>query len=217
MPRFAIFAAVMLALVAGLPAAGGAQEALLAPLETSAPLTYFVATGSAASGYRPADRDLATWALQAWGRAANGTLSFVPAPEPEARIRVYWVEAGNGQYGEMRATEVGGHRGAAVFIRPDTDALGAEIAAAARRDPLFRDTVVYLTCLHELGHALGLSHTSDYRDIMFFFGYGGDIPRFFARYRDQLSSRGDIARVAGASANDTARLRALYPASRPAR
>jgi hypothetical protein len=212
MPRFAIGAAVMLALVAGLPAAGGAQDALLATLETSAPLTYFIATGSTASGYRAADRDLATWALQAWGRAANGALSFVPAPEHDARIRVYWVEAGNGQYGEMRPTEVSGHRGAAVFIRPDTDALGADVAAAAGRDPLFRDTVVYLTCLHELGHALGLSHTADYGDIMFFFGYGGDIPRFFGRYRDQLTSRGDIARVAGASANDITRLRALYPA-----
>jgi hypothetical protein len=216
-PRIAIAAVFAVAVAAlavgsGIPAA--AQDGLLQPLDGRRPLTYFIAEGSPASGYRAADRQLAAWALEAWSRTAAGPLSFRPAKEADARIRVYWVEAGNGQYGEMRATEVGGRRGAAVYIRPDTDALGPDIAASARRDPLFRDTVVYLTCLHELGHALGLSHTSDYQDIMFFFGYGGDIPRFFGRYRDQLTTRADIARVSGASANDIARLRALY-ATRP--
>ena len=105
---------------------------------------------------------------------------------------------------------VEGRRGAAVFIRPDTDALGEEIGQRARDDSLFRDTIVYLTCLHELGHALGLSHTSNYADIMYFFGFGGDIPGFFSRYRDRLRSRSDIAAVAGLSEDDLVRLEALY-------
>jgi hypothetical protein len=210
-PTLAVLTLSMLAITT---ARGSAQDSVIKPLDATAPLTYFVASGSRESGYLPADRDLAVWALDAWRRAAGGALSFVAAKEADARIRVYWVEAGNGQYGEMRATEVAGRRGAAVYIRPDTDALGPEIAGAARRDALFRDTVVYLTCVHELGHALGLTHTADYNDIMFYFGYGGDIPRFFGRYRDQLTTRGDIARVSGTSASDAARLRALYPARR---
>jgi hypothetical protein len=112
----------------------------------------------------------------------------------------------------MRSLLVGGRRGAAVFIRPDTDALGGDIARLARADPLLRDTIVYLTCLHELGHALGLAHTSAFGDIMYFFGYGGDIPRFFGRYRDQLRSRSDITNVSGLSADDVSRARALYAA-----
>jgi predicted Zn-dependent protease len=64
--------------------------------------------------------------------------------------------------------------------------------------------------LHELGHALGLEHTAEFADIMYFFGFGGDIVAFFERYRSQLRSREDIAGVAGLSEGDLAQLRSLY-------
>lgn len=173
-------------------------------------VTYFIADGTPGSDYRPADRDLARWALEAWQHAVDGALQFEPAAAQAAQIRIRWVAANAGEYGETRTVLVNGRRGAVVFVRPDTDALGPEIAPLARADPLMRDTIVYLTCLHELGHALGLSHTADPQDVMFFFGYGGDIPGFFSRYRRQLHARGDIARVAGLSPADIARARALY-------
>ena len=183
---------------------------MLDRLDTEVPVTYYISEGVAGSGYRDSDQELAIWALEAWQRNANETLRFVPGPESTALLRVYWVPAGTGQYGEMRPLLVDGRRGAEVFIRPNTDALGQEIGQRARTDPLFRDTVVYLTCLHELGHALGLSHTSNYTDIMYFFGFGGDIPGFFDRYRNQLQSRHDIATFAGLSDGDLRRLEALY-------
>ena len=194
------------------PSLGNAQElATLAPLDTDGEITYFISTGTPESEFRETDRDLASWALQAWERSTNGVLRFEPGPESSALLRVYWVPSTFGLYGEMRPIVVDGRRGAAVYIRPDTDALGEQIAQRSREDPLFRDTVVYLTCLHEFGHALGLEHTAEFSDIMYFFGFGGDISGFFGRYRDELRSRDDIANISGLSAGDLTQLQALYP------
>ncbi len=130
--------------------------------------------------YTPADRELAQWALDAWRRAAGPALRLTPAPETSARVRLYWAGPLSGHYGEMRALRVGGQTGAAVYIRPDTAALGPDIHALASSDPLFRDAVVVsLTCLHELGHAFGLEHTAEFGDIMYSFQFGGDLVEYF--------------------------------------
>jgi hypothetical protein len=190
--------------------AGAQLSAMPQAHDEKSPISYFIADGNGKPGYRSSDRELARWALQAWQRNAGEGLRFTAATESSALIRVFWAGPDNGQYGEMRPIVVGGQQGAAVFIRPDMDSLGQGISRRAKADALLRDSIVYLTCLHELGHALGLSHTRDFRDIMYFFGYGGDVVEYFDRYRSQIRARNDIARVSGLSEGDVNRIREIY-------
>jgi hypothetical protein len=165
-----------------------------------------------ASGCRAGDPELARWALLAWQRAARAALEFPDAAQDHARIRIYWASERTRLYGEAHPIMVDGKRGSAIYVNPNISQLGEEIYAAANRDHLLRDAIVYLTCLHESGHALGLSHTGKFEDIMYNFGYGGDIPEYFERYRRQLSGREDIRRHSGISAYDRQRLLNLFRA-----
>ena len=163
------------------------------------------------SGCEASDPELAAWAVEAWQRAGEGRFTVSrTAEENKARIRIYWVAGPAGMYGEARPILVEGRPGAEVYVRPNLSQLGREIDLAGRKDRLFRHAIVYLTCLHETGHALGLSHTAAFEDIMYYFGYGGDIVEYFARYRRKLASRADIRKTPGISPSDQARLAARH-------
>src|SRR5581483_9575185 len=100
------------------------------------------------TGCVASDVELAKWAMQAWADASGGKLPFVAvAPREEALIRIVWATPEEGLYGETMPLDINGHRGAHVNIR---------IVDPGKSDPLLRDTIVYLTCLHESGHAIGL-------------------------------------------------------------
>lgn len=157
------------------------------------------------------DEQLAKWALDAWQKASGGGLEFVRSPLSKARIRLYWAASGNqGLYGEARSIEVDGKRGAEVAVRPSLHALGHKVESVGKSDALFRHTIVYLTCLHEIGHALGLQHTRSFQDIMYSFEYGGNILEYFGRYRRRLQTRDDIREVSGISADDEKRLLTIF-------
>jgi hypothetical protein len=147
------------------------------------------------SGCQANDPELAAWALEAWQKASAGAIEVSRASDPRhARIHIFWSTAEQGLYGEARPVMVDGQRGAEVYVRPAPFRAGD--------DKLLRDAIVYLTCLHEAGHALGLPHTAVFADIMYSFQYGGDIPEYFGRYRRKLQARDDIHKNSGMSEAD---------------
>jgi hypothetical protein len=147
------------------------------------------------SGCQANDPDLAAWALEAWQKASGGAIDASRTNDPRhARIRIFWATAEQGLYGEARPVLVDGLRGAEVYVRPAPFRIGD--------DKLLRDAIVYLTCLHETGHALGLPHTATFDDIMYSFQYGGDIAEYFGRYRRRLQGRDDIHKNLGMSEAD---------------
>jgi len=178
--------------------AGAAVLAVMAASASEQPrkYTYWAeACTSPQSGCQADDPQLAAWALEAWQKASAGGLEFSKAKdEAHARIRVVWATSEQGMYGETRRITVDGQSGAEVFVRPSP--------LPASGDRLLRDTIVYLTCLHETGHALGLPHTAAFEDIMYSFQYGGDIPEYFGRYRRKLKVREDIRLNSGISPQD---------------
>jgi hypothetical protein len=204
-----------LLVVLGATRASNEQPSTPRILDAKLPITYFISDGSGQTGYQSSDQELARWALEAWQRSAGKKLRFKATDESNALVRLYWANSDEGLYGEMKSLIVGGRRGAAVFIQSDVESFDPVIEGSTSTDPLLRDSIVYLTCLHEFGHALGLEHSQDFQDIMYYFGYGGNVIEYFGRYREKLHSRNDIAATSGLSAADVRRIRALYPEKRP--
>jgi hypothetical protein len=98
-----------------------------------------------------------------------------------------------------------------VYVRPKIEELESrlrDVAEQAKADPLFRDAVVYLTLVHEIGHVLGLVHSPEATDAMY---YGGDPLAYFQNYRSQIQKRTDILRFPGLSATDLRRVQRMYP------
>jgi hypothetical protein len=145
------------------------------------------------------DPELGRWALEAWQRESGGMIALRKTDSEEhARLRLHWANGTSSLYGETEPIMVDGKRGGNIYVLP---------SVAPGADPLLRDAIVYLTCLHESGHALGLVHTKSFADIMYSFQYGGDIPAYFGRYRVLLKTRADIPAHSGISDADRVALR----------
>jgi hypothetical protein len=88
--------------------------------------------------------------------------------------------------------------------------INGEIAGGG--DALDERIIIYLTALHELGHALGLPHTDDFSTIMYSFRRPDDGARYFGAYRRRLRAADDVGSpsASGVAPADIAALRRLY-------
>ena len=166
---------------------------------------------AARSGCDAADPELAVWAFDAWQKAGGSGLRFALASdEDDALVRIYWLGRSPQLYGDTHTVFLKGKRVRVIEVQPDLSQFGPRMAAAGQSDKLFRDTVVYLTCLHEIGHVLALPHTDDFADIMYSFQYGGDVVEYFNQYRRAIRERPDIRAHSGISEADRKRVAELY-------
>jgi Matrixin len=142
-------------------------------------------------------------AMRTWTRAADGRFTLEKMPTTDAAVRVHFMAA-DYRYG---VTSPRVDRQTGLIVRAEV-----AVAADAGRTPLERSIIVYLTSLHELGHALGLDHTTDITSIMYLFRQPGDGDRFFGAYAQHVRSAEDIGsdEATGLSADDVATLRKLY-------
>ncbi|HEY9684027.1 MAG TPA: matrixin family metalloprotease [Oculatellaceae cyanobacterium] len=133
------------------------------------PLRVYIEDGSGTAGYQPSYPDFIRRAFDEWQRVSNSKVSWVEVNNlqaanivcswtSEARTKGSGVEAGATETTIRRNPFFGGGQIISAHVVVLTCLFGRSFSASD----------IYKTCLHEIGHALGMQgHSSTVGDIMY--------------------------------------------------
>ena len=135
------------------------------------PITVYIDDKSVPPHYSPTYYTQIEEALRYWEERGNGNLEYTPVfklvDSKEADIRIRWVE--NLEDVEGAPSGVAGYASPSTadgqFVKVD---IVLETGNYQGRGWIqYGDATILSIVKHELGHALGLGHSSDRRDIMY--------------------------------------------------
>jgi predicted Zn-dependent protease len=135
------------------------------------PITVYIDNKSVPPHYSPSYYTQIEKALEYWEGRGNGKLNYTPVFEivdsENADIRIRWVE--NLENVEGAPSGVAGYASPRIadgrFVRVDIVLEAGNYQGKSWAQ--YGDATMLSIVKHELGHALGLGHSSDRRDIMY--------------------------------------------------
>ncbi|WP_240664552.1 matrixin family metalloprotease [Methanosarcina sp. MSH10X1] len=147
------------------------QEMILDYPWDHSPITVYIDDSNVPEHYSPTYYTQIEKAMEYWEKGGNGNLKYKPVFEPvdskDADIRVRWVE--NLENVEGAPSGVAGYASPTIsreqFVRVDIVLEVGNFKGRAWRQ--YGDATMLSIAKHEFGHALGLGHSSDRRDIMY--------------------------------------------------
>ena len=134
------------------------------------PLKIFIASGNGVKGFRSRYPSFITAALDTWSHASGNKLSYVLVKDKsKADLTVDWISEPImiEDFGKKRVKQGVAHTSSSGGVIDDVD-VEVDMMNGYSREQMLEEGECASVCMHEIGHALGLHHSTNFYDMMYF-------------------------------------------------